>query len=62
MMAGLSEKVCAVCGKALSPMEIRINERVRRSALKKSRYLCARCRQREYKQYVKAMRELTERF
>jgi len=57
----LSEKVCAVCGKVLSPKEVRINE-LRRSAFKKRRYLCARCRQREYEQYVKEMKNLIKKF
>lgn len=63
MVAGLSEKVCAVCGKVLSPKEIRICElRSRSTSRRKTRYLCARCRQREYEEYVKAMKKLIEKF
>ena len=58
----MSEKVCAVCGKVLSQKEVRINELGRRSAFKKRRYLCARCRQREYEQYVKEMKNLIKKF
>jgi len=58
---GLSEKVCAVCGKALLPKEIRISELRRRSTLKKTRYLCSRCRRREYEEYVKAVKDLIKK-
>lgn len=57
----MSEKVCAVCGRALLPREIRINERSRRSTLKRTRYLCSRCRRREYEQYVRDVKKLIEK-
>jgi len=58
----LSEKVCAVCGKPLLPKEIRISELRHGSSLRKRRYLCSRCRQREYEEYVKAMRNLIRKY
>jgi hypothetical protein len=59
----LSEKVCAVCGKTLTPKEIRING-LRRgsSSRRKTKRLCSRCRQREYEEYMKAMKKLIEKF
>jgi len=57
----LSRKVCAVCGKELSPKEIRINEMGRKTSLKKTRYLCTSCRRREYEQYIKAVKELIKK-
>jgi len=60
---GLSEKVCAVCGKALSAEEIRINELKSRSAFRRrTRYLCSHCRQRDYEDYMKEMKKLIEKF
>jgi Holliday junction resolvase RusA-like endonuclease len=58
----MSEKVCAVCGKALSHKEIRINEIGRQSVIKKKRYLCAECRRRDYDEYMKAMKDLIKKF
>jgi len=58
----MSEKVCAVCGKVLSPQEIRLNELGRRSAIRRRRYLCTECRQREYDEYMKAMNDLIKKF
>jgi len=57
----LSRKVCAVCGKELLPREIRIIEMGRRTALKRTRYLCTSCRRREYEQYIKAVKELIKK-
>jgi hypothetical protein len=57
----LSSKFCAVCGKELTSTEIRINEIGRKTALKKTRYLCTSCRRREYEQYVKAVKELIKK-
>jgi len=58
---GLSVKVCAVCGKELTPTEIRINDMGKKTSLKKTRYLCTVCRRRDYEQYVKAVRELIKK-
>jgi len=58
---GLSEKVCAVCGKALTPKEIQINE-LRSASRRRKRYLCSRCRRREYEDYMKEMKRLIEKF
>lgn len=57
----MSEKTCAVCGKVLTPEEIRINERRVRSSMRKTRYLCSNCRQREYNQYIKSIKELIKK-
>jgi hypothetical protein len=57
----LSEKVCAVCGKPLTPEEIRIIQLTRRSPMRRSRYLCADCRKKEYERYLKEVKELVEK-
>ncbi len=57
----MSEKTCAVCGKTLTPREVRINEMRRTTSLKKLRYLCERCRQREYQEYMREMKKLMEK-
>jgi hypothetical protein len=54
----MSGKVCSVCGRLLSPGEVRLNERRMGSGLKKTRYLCAKCRQRDYNAYVSSMKKL----
>jgi len=57
----MSGKVCSVCGKLLSLGEVRLNERRMGSGLKKTRYLCAKCRQRDYNAYLSSMKKLIDR-
>jgi hypothetical protein len=57
----MSEKHCAVCGKILEPIEIRIIERRRKSSRRKSRYLCAVCRRREYENYMNSINKLIDK-
>ncbi len=57
----MSEKVCAVCGKPLTPEELRIIQLSRRSPLRRSKYLCADCRKKEYERYLKEVKELVEK-
>ncbi|MDH5200224.1 MAG: hypothetical protein OEW93_04995 [Candidatus Bathyarchaeota archaeon] len=57
----MSESVCAACGRVLSQEEIRINERRFVSGARGRRYLCLRCRQREYNQYVDSIKKLIEK-
>jgi hypothetical protein len=57
----MSGKVCSVCGRPLSPGEARLNERRMGSGLKKSRYLCTRCRQMDYNAYVSTMKRLIDK-
>jgi len=57
----MSGKTCAVCGKALEPNEIRINERSTRPGARKSRYLCFNCRRKEYNNYQDSIRKLIEK-
>lgn len=58
---GLSEKVCAVCGKPLTSEELRIIQLTRRSPMRRSRYLCTNCRKKEYERYLKEVKELVEK-
>ncbi len=57
----MSGKVCSVCGRLLSPGEVRLNERRVGSGLKKTRYLCSKCRQRDYNAYLNSMKKLIDR-
>lgn len=57
----LSEKVCAVCGKPLTLEELKIVQLTRRSPIRRSRYLCAECRRKEYERYLKEVKELVEK-
>jgi len=57
----MSEIRCAVCGKALEPKEIRIAERSLRRTTRKSRYLCAACRKKEYDDYVDSIQKLIKK-
>ena len=52
----MSEIRCAVCGRVLEPKEIRIVERSLRRSTRKSRYLCAACRKKEYDDYVDSIK------
>lgn len=57
----MSEKTCAVCGKVLTPEEVRINERRVKSGLRKRRYLCIGCRRKEYNAYTNSIKKLIEK-
>lgn len=57
----MSGKTCAVCGKALTPEEIRINERRVGSSLRKKRYLCVSCRKKEYNVYTNSIKKLIDK-
>lgn len=57
----MSEKTCAVCGKILEPSEIRIDERRFQSGMRKKRYLCRSCRQKEYNNYMNSIKKLIEK-
>lgn len=57
----MSKKTCAVCGKALTPEEIRINERRVGSSLRKKRYLCISCRRKEYNTYTDLIKKIIEK-
>ena len=57
----MSKKRCAVCGKVLKPVEIRVVERNRGVSKRRSRYMCAVCRKREYENYVKSVKDLIEK-
>jgi hypothetical protein len=58
----MSDKHCATCNKVLTDREIRINERGRRRRLAiRKRYLCSKCRQQEYEDYQKSIKEIIEK-
>jgi hypothetical protein len=57
----MSGKVCSVCGRLLSSGEVRLNERRVGSGLKKTRYLCSKCRQRDYNAYLSSMKKLIDK-
>jgi len=58
----MSDKRCATCNKELTEREIRINERGRRRRLtSRRRYLCSNCRQQEYEDYQKSIKDIIER-
>jgi hypothetical protein len=57
----MSEKRCAVCGKVLEPVEVRVVERNRGVSKRRSRYMCTVCRKREYENYVKSIKDLVEK-
>jgi transposase len=57
----MSEKTCAVCGKVLDQNEIRINERDFRPGMRRKRYLCFSCRQKEYNNYMASIKKLIEK-
>ncbi len=58
----MSDKSCAICKKELTEREIRINERGRRRRLtSRRRYLCSKCRQKEYEDYQKSIKDIIEK-
>ena len=57
----MSGKTCAACGKVLDADEIRLNERTVRVGRRRPRYLCRICRQREYNNYQRSIKELIEK-
>jgi len=54
-----SKTKCAVCGKILEPVEIKVIER--QSMLSKRKYLCASCRKIEYNNYIESVKKLVEK-
>lgn len=57
----MSEIKCAVCGRILESDEIRLNERSFRVGRRRSRYLCRKCRQKEYNSYTNSIKKLIEK-
>lgn len=57
----MTDKICAVCGKALNLNEVKINERRIGVGRRKSRYLCTSCRQKEYNGYTNSIKKLIEK-
>ena len=51
------EKKCAVCGKILDDSEVRLNERSQKMR-RGIRYLCRQCRQKEYNNYTKSIKNI----
>ncbi|HUS79589.1 MAG TPA: hypothetical protein VM050_13115 [Patescibacteria group bacterium] len=56
----MSEITCKVCGKVLTPEEIRLNERGIKG-LRKNSYLCRGCRKKEYNSYTNSVKKLIEK-
>jgi len=57
----MSEVNCVVCGKALTPMEKKINERRMGVGLKRTKYLCSSCRKLEYNSYRSSIEKLIKK-
>jgi hypothetical protein len=57
----MSEVNCVVCGSALTPQEKKINERRMRVGLKRAKYLCSKCRKREYNSYRESIEKLIKK-
>jgi hypothetical protein len=45
----------------LTPVEVRVVERNRGVSKRRSRYMCAVCRKREYENYIKSITDLIEK-
>ena len=57
----MSEVNCVVCGRVLTPQEKKINERRIGVGLKRTKYLCSRCRKREYNFYRASIEKLIKK-
>jgi len=57
----MSEVNCVVCGRVLTPLEKKINERRMGVGLKRVKYLCSSCRKREYNSYRESIEKLIKK-